>query len=50
MTTEEYMRENVGKFFGYRRAQVYRRFVPDNVFGVMQEINSTDLVNKFKSR
>lgn len=50
MTTEEYMRENVGKFFGYRRAQVYRRFVPDNVFGLMQEINSTDLVNKFKSR
>jgi ATP-dependent DNA helicase RecG len=30
--------------------QVYRRFVPDNVFGLMQEINSTDLVNKFKSR
>ncbi len=50
MTTEEYMRENVGKFFGYRRAQVYRRFVPDNVFGIMPEINSTELVNKFKTR
>ncbi len=50
ITTDEFMRENVGKFFGYRRAQVYKRFVPDNVFGIMPEINSTDLVNKFKSR
>ncbi|HMV42005.1 MAG TPA: hypothetical protein PK079_13970 [Leptospiraceae bacterium] len=50
MTTEDYMRENVGKFFGYRRAQVYRRFVPDNVFGLMSEINSTELVTKFKFR
>ncbi len=50
MTTDNYMRENVGKFFGHRRAQVYRRFVPENVFGLMPEINSTELVNKFKSR
>ena len=50
LTIEEYMRENVGKFFGHRRAQVYRRFVPDNVFGLMPEINSTELANKFKSR
>lgn len=50
MTTEDYMRENVGKFFGYRRAQVYRRFVPDNVFGLMPEINSIELVTKFKQR
>lgn len=48
-TTEEYMRENVGKFFGHRRVQVYRRFVPDNVFGTMHENNSTELVNKFNS-
>lgn len=47
ITTEEYVRQNVGKFFGYRRAQVYRRFVQDNVFGLMPEVNSSDLINKF---
>ena len=50
VTIEDYMRENVAKFFGHRRAQVYRRFVPDNVFGHMPEVNSVELVNKFKPR
>ena len=50
VTSEEYMRDNVAKFFGHRRAQVYRRFVPENVFGHMSETNSVELVNKFKSR
>jgi hypothetical protein len=45
---EDYMRENVAKFFGYRRAQVFRRFVPDSVFGSMPEVSSTELVKKFK--
>lgn len=45
---EDYMRENEGKFFGYRRAQVFRRFVPDNIFGIMSEVSSTDLVKKFQ--
>ena len=49
-TIEEYMRENTGKFFGYRRAKVYRRFIPDSIFGFMPEVNSTDLVKKFSKR
>jgi hypothetical protein len=49
-TIEEYMRENAGKFFGYRRAKVYRRFIPDSIFGFMSEVNSTDLVKKFSKR
>jgi hypothetical protein len=44
---DDYLRENTGKFFGYRRAQVYRRFVPDCLWGGLHEMNSTELVNKF---
>ncbi|MDX1957145.1 MAG: hypothetical protein SFU98_01160 [Leptospiraceae bacterium] len=45
---EDYLKENTGKFFGYRRAQVYRRFVSDCVWGALPENNSSELVNKFK--
>jgi hypothetical protein len=44
---EEYMKENTGKFFGYRRAQVFRRFISDCIWGGLPEVNSTELVNKF---
>ena len=45
---DNYMKENVGKFFGYRRAQVFKRFIPDSIFGFMSEVNSTELIKKFK--
>ncbi len=44
---EDYMRENEGKFFGYRRAQIFKRFVPDNIFGMMPEVSSNILTKKF---
>ena len=47
LTIEVYLKMNMGKFFGYRRAQVYRRFVHDCVFGALPENNSIELVNKF---
>lgn len=46
-TLEEYLKENTGKFFGYRKAQVYRRFIPECVWGGIPEVNSTELVNRF---
>ncbi|MCB1157993.1 MAG: hypothetical protein KDK45_10850, partial [Leptospiraceae bacterium] len=47
LSMEDYLKSNAGKFFGYRRTQVYRRFVSDNVFGLMPEVNSTELLKKF---
>lgn len=47
ISIEVYLKMNMGKFFGYRRAQVYRRFVNDCVFGTLHENNSVELVNKF---
>lgn len=49
-TLDDYLRENTGKFFGYRRAQVFRRFVTDTVWGNLPENSSTELVNKFNRR
>lgn len=46
-TLEEYLRENTGKFFGLRKAQVYRRFIPECLWGGIPEVNSTELVNRF---
>ncbi|MBE7412767.1 MAG: hypothetical protein L6Q54_01880 [Leptospiraceae bacterium] len=37
---DSYMKENAGKFFGYRRIQVFRRFVSNSIFGELLE-NST---------
>lgn len=47
MTLEQYLIENTGKFFGYRRAQVYRRFLNDCVWGQLNEVTSTEYLNKF---
>ncbi len=46
-TLEEYLKENTGKFFGYRKAQIYRRFIQECVWGGIPEVNSTELVNRF---
>jgi hypothetical protein len=47
LSLDAYLKENTGKLFGYRRAQVYRRFVNENVWGHLPEVNSIELVNKF---
>lgn len=44
---EEFLLENCGKFFGYRRTQVFRRFISDGIFHFMPEVNSTTLVKRF---
>ncbi|MCB1176393.1 MAG: hypothetical protein KDK36_02330, partial [Leptospiraceae bacterium] len=49
-TLEEYLKENTGKFFGYRRAQIYRRFVNDTIWGNLPEVSSSDLVHKFSRK
>jgi hypothetical protein len=49
-SVDEYLRENTGKFFGYRRAQVYRRFVHDTIWGILPEITTTELVQKFAKK
>lgn len=41
-----YLIENTGKFFGYRRAQVYRRFINDTVWSQLPESGSIELINK----
>lgn len=37
---DDYMKENSGKFFGYRRIQAFRRFVPSSIFGDLPENSS----------
>ena len=50
MSLERYLTENTGKFFGYRRAQVYRRFLNDCIWGYLPEANSTEYLNKFSKK
>jgi hypothetical protein len=50
LTLEQYLVENTGKFFGYRRAHVYKRFINDSLWGHLSEVNSIELVNKFAKR
>jgi hypothetical protein len=50
MSLERYLIENTGKFFGYRRAQVYRRFLNDCIWGYLPESNSTEYLNKFSKK
>ena len=50
LTLEEYLIENTGKFFGYRRAQVFRRYVNENLWGHLSEVNSVELVNRFSKK
>ncbi len=37
---DDYLKENAGKFFGYRRVQVFKRFVPNSIFGDLPDNNS----------
>jgi biopolymer transport protein ExbB len=39
--------ENTGKFFGYRRAQVYKRFLNDSIWGSLPEATNTEYLHKF---
>lgn len=50
LTLEQYLIENTGKFFGYRRAHVYKRFINDSLWGHLSEVNSVELANKFAKR
>lgn len=42
----QYLVENTGKFFGYRRAQVYRRFINETIWAPLSEAGNTDLLNR----
>lgn len=44
---ENYLQENCGKFFGFRRAQIFRRFVPGSVFSDMPEIITAAKITRF---
>ncbi|MEM7180484.1 MAG: hypothetical protein AAF518_06205 [Spirochaetota bacterium] len=44
---EEFLLDNSGRFFGYRRTQVFRRFIADSIFETMPEVNSVEMVRKF---
>lgn len=46
LTLEQYLLENTGKFFGYRRAQVYRRFINESIWSYLPESSNSDLLNR----